>query len=130
VSDGAFHGYVGMLVVSALVLSVLAARGFGQSAFARVVDGVFAAVFLGYAGYLMFADPGQVLVFYYAVLAPVYAVVHVVRNRPRSREVFRAPVSDQPTYQRPAEYHPTPGYQAEATPAYRRHDKNPPRHRQ
>jgi hypothetical protein len=85
VSDDAFHAYVALLTLSGLVLSVLAARGFGQSTPARTVDGVVAAVFLGYAGYLVIAAPRSVLVLSYAFLAPAFAVAHVVRTRHRAR---------------------------------------------
>jgi hypothetical protein len=135
VSDGAFHAYVGLLALGALVPAVLAVRGFGQSVAARIVDGVLAAVFLGYAGYLMIADPESVLVVYYAFLAPVYAVVHAVRNRRTGPAVpaGRSGAGSTPSGVRgetvapgpgiavdpPADdadrhdYHPTPGYQTD-----------------
>ena len=43
-SEGEFHAYVGLLAVSAVILSVLAVRGFGQSTGARVLDGLFAGL--------------------------------------------------------------------------------------
>ncbi len=103
-SEGEFHAYVGLLAVSAVILSVLAARGFGQSAGARVLDGVFAAGFLGYAGYLVIADPDTVRIFFYAFAAPVIGVVHAVkaaraardRRIPMSYTAEPAPVPPQP----------------------------------
>jgi hypothetical protein len=85
VSDGAFHAYIALLVVSGLTLSVLAVRGFGLSATARVVDGLFSVGFLGYAVYLVVGDPATVRVFGYAFAAPVWAVIHVLRAHKAAR---------------------------------------------
>jgi hypothetical protein len=95
-SDGEYHAYVGLLVLSALVLSVLAIRGFGQSASVRVADGLFSAGFLGYAAYLIIADPETVTVFFYAFLAPVLAVVHVIRSRRAGGQPHHLPQQQMP----------------------------------
>jgi hypothetical protein len=79
-SDGEFHAYVGLLVFSGLLLSVLAGRGFGQSTRARIADGIFSAGFLGYAAYLIVAAPDSVEIFFYAFAAPVYATLHALRS--------------------------------------------------
>ena len=79
-SDDEFHAYIGLLIFSSLVLCVVAIRGFGQSVRARIVDGLFSVAFLGYAGYLVVAEPGTVLVSYYAFAAPVLALGHAVRH--------------------------------------------------
>ncbi|MCU7727795.1 hypothetical protein ODJ79_29110 [Actinoplanes sp. KI2] len=91
-SDGEFHAYVALLVVSGLVLSVLAVRGFGQSMGARVVDGLFSIGFLGYAAYLVVGDPATVRIFSYAFAVPIWAVVHVRRAHKAAR--VTAPTSD------------------------------------
>jgi hypothetical protein len=79
-SDGAFYGYILLLFVSGILLSVLAARGFGQSVAARVVDGLFSAGFVGYAFYLLFVfGGGQVRILFYAFIVPVLAVVKVIK---------------------------------------------------
>jgi hypothetical protein len=89
VSDGAFLGYIALLFASAVLLSVLAIRGFGQSTGARVLDGVLAAAFLAYAIYLLvFFDGGDVRIFLYAFLVPVFAVVRMVRDRKARREAY------------------------------------------
>ena len=41
-SDGTFYGCILLLVVSGITLTVLAARGFGQSSVLRVLDGLVA----------------------------------------------------------------------------------------
>jgi hypothetical protein len=84
-SEGEYHAYVGLLAFSGLMLSVLAVRGFGQRAGSRVVEGVAAAGFLGYAVYLVATDPPTVRVFYYAFAAPVVLLVHMFRSRGRAR---------------------------------------------
>jgi hypothetical protein len=97
-SEGEFHAYVGLLAVSAVILSVLAVRGFGQSTGARVLDGLFAAGFLGYAAYLVIADPDTVTIFFYAFAAPVLGVVHAVRStvRMRKRHIPALPYAGEP----------------------------------
>jgi hypothetical protein len=84
--------------VSAVILSVLAARGFGQSTGARVLDGLFAAGFLGYAAYLVIADPDTVQIFFYAFAAPVLGVVHAVRSTMsrRKRHIPALPYAGEP----------------------------------
>jgi hypothetical protein len=80
-SDGTFYGYILLLVVSGITLSVLAARGFGQSTGARVLDAVFSVGFLGYAFYLLFVfDGGQVRILFYAFVVPIAAVVKVIKD--------------------------------------------------
>ncbi|GAA2633340.1 hypothetical protein [Paractinoplanes durhamensis] len=105
-SEGAFHAYVGLLVISGLLLSVLAVRGFDQPVSSRIADGVFAVGFLGYATYLIVADPAKVWVLYYAFAAPVVLVVHMFRQRKRARsrrfaagftpQVYAAPAAPTP----------------------------------
>ncbi|RZU49189.1 hypothetical protein EV385_0925 [Krasilnikovia cinnamomea] len=90
-SDGEFHGYIALLIFSGLVLSLLAVRGFGQTVGARLLDGLFSLGFLGYAAYLIIADPMEFTVFYYAFAAPVFAVIHVWRSRAATRASAPAP---------------------------------------
>ncbi|MFI6071285.1 hypothetical protein ACIA5C_06790 [Actinoplanes sp. NPDC051343] len=93
-SDGEFHAYIGLLALSGVVLAVMAARGFGQARTARVVDALFAAGFLGYASYLILADPATVTVFFYAFAVPVLAVVNAIRSRRQRRgEPVPAPMT-------------------------------------
>jgi hypothetical protein len=92
VSDGSFLGYIALLAVSGILLAVLGIGGFGQSTGARIIDGLFAAVFLGYAGYLLFVfDGGEVRIMFYAFIVPILAVVQVFKARKASREAAAAP---------------------------------------
>ncbi|MFI7600182.1 hypothetical protein [Actinoplanes sp. NPDC049681] len=95
-SEGEFHAYIGLLFISGLVLSVLAVRGFGLSTGARVVDGLFSVGFLGYAVYLVVAEPDEFWVFYYAFAAPIWAVVHVRRSHKAARAARFAAFTAQP----------------------------------
>lgn len=93
-SDGAFFGYIALLFASAVLLSVLAIRGFGQATLARVFDGILAVAFLVYAVYLLlFFQGGNVRIFIYAFLVPVMAVVQVVRHRKAQRAAAAAQAS-------------------------------------
>ncbi|MEV6772327.1 hypothetical protein AB0N05_27215 [Nocardia sp. NPDC051030] len=59
----------------------------GQSSISRSLNGIFGAVYLGYAGYLAFLfDGGTYLIFYQAFILPVLMVVSYFRNRtPRAK---------------------------------------------
>jgi hypothetical protein len=93
-SDGTFYGYILLLVVSGITLAALAARGFGQSTGLRVIDGLFAAGFLGYAFYLLFVfDGGQVRILFYAFIVPIVAVSKAVRERWAVRQARALPSS-------------------------------------
>ncbi len=76
-SDGMFYAYIGALVLSALVMAFLAVRSSGLAY--RIVQALFAAGFLGYAGYLLIASPPTVTVFFYAFALPILAVIRAVR---------------------------------------------------
>jgi hypothetical protein len=107
VSDGAILGYIALLFASAVLLSVLAIRGFGQSKGARILDGILAAAFLGYALYLLlFFEGGDVRIFLYAFLVPVFAVVRMVRDRKARREA--AAQAQAAGYGQPSAYGPPP----------------------
>lgn len=84
-SDGEFHAYIALLAFSGLLLSVIAIRGFGMSMPARVMDGIASVGFLGYAVYLVVADPAEFWIFYYAFAVPIWAVIHVRRARKETR---------------------------------------------
>lgn len=84
--------------LSALVLTALAVRGFGQAAIARILDGLFALGFLGYAGYLFQTRPDGVLV-YYVFLVPVLAVLAMwPAHRRASARRFAAGFTHHPPY--------------------------------
>ena len=86
-SDGTFYGYIFLLALSGIILSVLAVGGFGQSVLARVLDGIFGVIFLGYAFYLLFIfDGGEVRILFYAFVVPIFAIVQVVKARKARRE--------------------------------------------
>ncbi|GIF22366.1 hypothetical protein BJ973_002688 [Actinoplanes tereljensis] len=86
-SDGEFHVYVGLLAFSGLALAVLAVRGFDQRGFTRVIDGLFAVAFLGYAALLAVADPAPEVSrgFYGLMAVPVVLVLHMRRQQRRVR---------------------------------------------
>ncbi len=93
-SDGTFYGYILLLVVSGATLAVLATRGFGQSTALRILDGLFAVGFLGYAFHLLFVfDGGQVRILFYAFIVPIVAVSKVIRQRRAVREARAIPSS-------------------------------------
>jgi predicted membrane protein len=86
-SDGSFLGYIALLAGSGILLAVLGIAGFGQSTLARVLDGIAALLFLGYAFYLFFIfEGGEVRIFFYAFIVPVIAVVQIFKARKARRE--------------------------------------------
>jgi ABC-type Co2+ transport system permease subunit len=86
-SDGTLLAYIALLVVSGVLLLVLGAGGFGQTVGARVISALFGAAFVGYAVYLLFFFNGdKVRIFAYAFLAPIVAVVNVVKARKAKRQ--------------------------------------------
>jgi hypothetical protein len=87
VSDGTFLAYIALLFASGVLLAVLGIGGFGQSKLARVLDGVAAAAFLGYSIYLLlFFEGGEVRIFFYAFIVPIFAVVQIFKARKARRE--------------------------------------------
>ena len=82
-----FNWYVGLLAISGIVMLALAALKQGQSTVSRSINGIFGAVYLGYAIYLaFFFDGGSYLIFFQAFLLPVLMVVNFLRNRtPRTK---------------------------------------------
>jgi hypothetical protein len=84
-SDGELHAYQALLVLSAVVLLGLSALGLGQRVFSRTVEGLLGLTFGGYAAYLLVIQPEQVLILWYAFVAPAVAVVHGLRSRRRAK---------------------------------------------
>lgn len=79
-SDTQFYLYAGLLTVSGLLLLVMAGIGFGQSAGARVLNALFGLGFTGYGGYLLLLfESGEVRVFWFAFVVPVFMVVQAFR---------------------------------------------------
>ena len=135
-SDGTFYGYIFLLALSGIILSVLAVGGFGQSVLARVLDGIFGVIFLGYAFYLLFIfDGGEVRILFYAFVVPIFAIVQVVKARktrneqtpaaafpphaPAQQGPYGQPAQGQPAQGQPAQGQPAPGQaygQADSTP--------------
>lgn len=70
--DNTFLVYVGALAVSGLILAVLALTGFGGAGVgSRIISGLVALAFLGYAGYLAFIfEGGEYRLFLYAFIVP------------------------------------------------------------
>ena len=84
-TDRELLAYTGLLAVSGLLLVVLAVVGLGQRPVSRIADGLFGLAFLGYAGFLVWAQPDTIYVFYYAFALPVLLLVHAFRSRRRAR---------------------------------------------
>jgi hypothetical protein len=85
---------------------VLGLGGFGQSKGARIIDGVFAAAFVLYAGYLLFVfDGGTVIISYYAFIVPILAIVQMFKARKAKRQMAEAAAMPAPM---PAEQQPAP----------------------
>ncbi|WP_067677230.1 hypothetical protein [Nocardia miyunensis] len=77
-----FNWYVALLAISGIVMLAMAALKQGQSVVSRSINGIFGAVYLGYAIYLAFLfDGGSYLIFFQAFLLPVLMVVNFFRNR-------------------------------------------------
>ncbi|MRH88156.1 hypothetical protein GFY24_12000 [Nocardia sp. SYP-A9097] len=77
-----FNWYVGLLALSGVIMLALAVVKNGQSSPSRLLNALFGAAFLGYAGYLAFLfDGGSYLVFFQAFIVPVIMVVNFFRNR-------------------------------------------------
>ena len=86
-SDGTFLGYIALLAASGVLLAVLGIAGFGQTKLARVFDGIAAVAFLGYAVYLLFFfEGGEVRIFFYAFIVPIFAVIQIFKARKARRE--------------------------------------------
>jgi hypothetical protein len=85
VSLPAFLVYCLLLVLSGAILLASAIGGFGQRPFARIAEALFGGGFVAYGVYLLFFfGGGEFTMFYYAFVAPVFAIVHVVRSRRRA----------------------------------------------
>src|SRR4051812_21651686 len=82
---GEAQPFIALLVLSALLLSVLGVRGFGQGLLARIVDGVLAAGFLAAAIVLIVTRPSPVLLLYAVLLVPLLAAAYAWRARGRAR---------------------------------------------
>ena len=87
-NDSTFNLYSALLAISGILLLVTAATGFGgRRVGARVVSGVFAVAFLGYAIYLQFIfTSGTVLISYYVFVVPILLIVQAFRNRNAARQ--------------------------------------------
>jgi hypothetical protein len=81
VSDGAFYGYILLLVISGVLLVFMAAKGLGQSFGMRLFDAVFGAGFLIYAGYLLIGQPETVRLLIYAFIVPIVAIGKAYKAR-------------------------------------------------
>jgi uncharacterized paraquat-inducible protein A len=80
-SDGTFTVYVIALAISAVLLLLLAVTGFGTPSIGmRVFNAVVGLGFLGYIGWLLFADYGNYVVFFYAFILPVLVIISAVRS--------------------------------------------------
>jgi hypothetical protein len=89
-----FNWYVALLAISGIAMLVMAVVRQGQSVVSRSINGIFGAVYLGYAIYLeFFFDGGSYLIFFQAFLLPVLMLVNFFRNRtprPKLTETQRA----------------------------------------
>lgn len=108
--------YILVLLVSAVLLSIAAARGYGQRTGARILNGVFAAAFLGYAIYLgLFFDGGTVYFSLWAVVLPAIALFRAFRARQAARTAARSAYPD--IYAQPAQqWAPAPAQHWASTP--------------
>ena len=111
VSLPVFYLYAVMLTLSGITMLTFAIGGFGQRIGARIAETLFGAGFLGYGVYLLvFFTGGEFTMFYYAFVAPILAVVHVVRSR---RPAAPAPQFAPPRYRefgQPAAGTPAPSF--------------------
>jgi hypothetical protein len=70
------------LAFSGVLLAWLAISGFGSAGTGtRVLNGVFALGFLGYAGYLLIAQPENIVIFFYAFIVPIVLLVRAFQAR-------------------------------------------------
>jgi hypothetical protein len=86
VSAGVFLAYVAALVISGIVLLIVAALPLGIPNGNRIIDAVIGVAMLGYAAYLLFfLGDGQFTMFFYAFIAPIFAIVQTVKARKARR---------------------------------------------
>jgi hypothetical protein len=82
---GEAQPFIALLVLSALLLSVLGVRGFGQALLARIADGVLAAGFLAAAIVLIIMRPAPPRLLYAVLLVPLLAAAFAWQARGRAR---------------------------------------------
>ena len=83
-----FNLYSALLAISGILLAVTAATGFGgRSVGARIVSGLFAVLFVGYAIYLQFIfTSGTVFISFYVFVVPILLIVQAFRNRTAAKQ--------------------------------------------
>ena len=86
VSDTTFLVYIVALAISGILLAILAIGGFGGTSVGmRLLNGLFALGFLGYAVYLFFFfEGGEFRMLWYAFVLPVILIIQAIRNRKTS----------------------------------------------
>jgi len=87
-NDTTFNLYSALLAISGILLAVTAATGFGgRSVGARIVNGLFAVLFVGYAIYLQFIfTSGTVFISYYVFVVPILLILQAFRNRTAAKQ--------------------------------------------
>jgi hypothetical protein len=81
VSAGMFLAYVAALVISGILLLIVSVLPIGIPKGNRIIDAVIGAAMLGYAVYLLFfLGDGEFRMFYYAFVAPIFAIVQTVKG--------------------------------------------------
>jgi hypothetical protein len=78
-----FLFYLGVLLLSGVLMLVIAGVGLGASAGARVLNAVLGLAALGYGIYLIttvFINGGSYRIFIYAFILPVIAIVQLVKG--------------------------------------------------
>jgi hypothetical protein len=90
-TENMYLAYNATLAFSGVLLAWLAISGFGNaSTGSRVLNGLFAVGFLGYAGYLFFANPDSVTILFYAFAVPVIMLFRAFQSWQASKKSVEA----------------------------------------
>lgn len=126
-----FLFYLGILLLSGVLMLILAGVGFGLTGGARVLNGVVGLAALAYGIYLIltvFINGGEYRIIIYAFIAPIFAIVQMVKGikgragRDAEQNAMVAQMAPQgyqvppQGYQMPQGYQPPQGQQMPPAP--------------